>query len=424
MKVKRIEIKNFKGFEFKEIEFNPGFTVLIGKNGSGKSSILDALSFALGTYFLGVDGQTAPSLQQSHKRRSYVSPNSLEVQLPLKIHVDVTLNEMPISWWRETNKKNGGSTSYKSARELINMAKRNTKLVREGETVDLPLLAYYGTERLSSERHERKPYLKKSSRLDGYTGAFDPRSVKRKFLNWFKTIESTKLQQFQEEKEVDDALYEAFVQAINKMVPEWSKVHFNLKNDDMMGQLKNGTWMQFGMLSDGYQNIVRLVADIAFRAIKLNPHFGQDAVINTKGIVLIDELDMHLHPSWQKNVVLDLKNAFPNIQFITTTHSPFIVQSLESNEIVNLDSNKISDAPNKLSLEENSLFMGVEGAFSNQFLEKERLSIDFLTLLNEDKSEELLKKLNYLIDRVTDPVMKAKLQLEKLSKFGIDETSK
>ncbi len=80
-----------------------------------------------------------------------------------------------------------------------------------------------------------------------------------------------------------------------------------------------------------------MLADISYRAIRLNPHLEQDAAKKTKGIVLIDELDMHLHPKWQRRIVQDLQNAFPDMQFIATTHSPFILQSLESGQVIDLN---------------------------------------------------------------------------------------
>ncbi len=95
--------------------------------------------------------------------------------------------------------------------------------------------------------------------------------------------------------------------------------------------------MPFNYLSDGYRNMVAMLADISYRAIRLNPHLEQDAAKKTKGIVLIDELDMHLHPKWQRRIVQDLQNAFPDMQFIATTHSPFILQSLESGQVIDLN---------------------------------------------------------------------------------------
>ena len=95
--------------------------------------------------------------------------------------------------------------------------------------------------------------------------------------------------------------------------------------------------LPFGQLSDGQRTQLALVADLALRSVMLNPQFGGDAPTRTPGIVLIDELDLHLHPFWQRRVVQNLTSAFPALQFIATTHSPFIVQSLGPNQLIVLD---------------------------------------------------------------------------------------
>jgi len=204
------------------------------------------------------------------------------------------------------------------------------------------------------------------------------------------------------------------------MIPEWQNVHFNWQVNDMLGQLENGEWMPFEMLSDGYKNIVRLSADIAYRAIKLNPHLGENAVKETEGVVLIDEIDMHLHPNWQKTVISDLKRTFPKIQFIVTTHSPFIVQSLRADEIINLDENELSKDPEILSLEENALYMGVQDSKSDKFFRKGKIAEEYLDLLNTKNNDEaLLAKLDELLSEFgDDPVFIAKLKLERLAKLG------
>lgn len=91
--------------------------------------------------------------------------------------------------------------------------------------------------------------------------------------------------------------------------------------------------MPVAQLSDGVRNMMGLVADIAFRATKLNPHLGLEAARQTAGIVLIDEVDMHLHPSWQQTVLASLQEAFPNIQFIVTTHSPQVLSTVSREHI-------------------------------------------------------------------------------------------
>ena len=95
------------------------------------------------------------------------------------------------------------------------------------------------------------------------------------------------------------------------------------------------------MMSDGYRNMIGMIADIAYRCIKLNPHLGVNALKETNGLVLIDKLDLHLHPSWQKAIVKELTTSFPKIQFVATTHSPFIVQSLAKDQTINLEDQEL-----------------------------------------------------------------------------------
>jgi len=413
MNIQNISIQNFKGFSKKELQFNEQMTVLIGDNGSGKTTILEALSFVIGTFFHRIDGAQARTLKDFEKRKIIISPESYEIQLPFEICVKHSFQGEDYSWCRKSEKIKGGVT-YKDANKLINHAKHLSEQIREvGNTAELPIIAYYGIERLS-EKKQKKAYAKKSSRIDGYYSALYLRSIKRKFLEWFKTFEDEALKY-----NVDKELYSAFTNAIIEMVPQWKNIHYSWKNDDMLGQLDDGSWRPFHQMSDGYRNIIRIVADIAYRAIKLNPHLGINAIKQAKGVVLIDEIDMHLHPKWQKHIITDFKRTFPKIQFITTTHSPFIVQSLQSNEIINLNGNVTEENPKDLSIDENILFMGVNDLKSDFFTERENLAKEYLTLLKTGKTKETSEKLDALLEQVSDdPVLVAKLKIERISKQG------
>lgn len=435
MKINKIEIQNFKGFEDNTFVFNPKMTVLIGDNATGKTSILDALSFVLGTFFLGVDGVSSRSLQLSEKRKVITSPESFEIQLPFNINVEHSLLGENYHWYRDTNKKKGGATSYKNAKELINKAEELVVNVRSGEPVNLPLIAYYGTERLS-EKYEKLAYAKQSSRLDGYYQALDPSSFQQKFLEWFKTFEDSKLK-----FDKDDTLYKAFTTTITSIIPNWKNIHFSWEADDMLGQLENGEWIALSMLSDGYRNIVRLSADIAYRSIKLNPHLGINAVKETEGVVLIDEVDMHLHPKWQKTIIDDFKRTFPKIQFIVTTHSPFIVQSLNRDELINLDIHLSKDSyaqniegseavinlnvdnPYTKSIEDiTEIEMLVENVQRSQkFFKMQQLASDYFDLIEQgktSKSDVKTGRLKTQLDEIElefshDPVYVALMKAER-----------
>ena len=128
-------------------------------------------------------------------------------------------------------------------------------------------------------------------------------------------------------------------------------VKFSLKDELSQGQqvlyssrygeiaVKNqdDTIINFSALSDGYRNVIKVVTEIAARMCILNPYLGGDALKKTPGVVVIDELDLSLHPTWQRRIVPVLKELFPCVQFVCATHSPFIIQSLEPGELIALD---------------------------------------------------------------------------------------
>ena len=97
----------------------------------------------------------------------------------------------------------------------------------------------------------------------------------------------------------------------------------------------------FTKMSDGIRIAMAMVADIAHRMVTLNPQLGKGALSETNGIVLIDEIDMHLHPSWQKHIIADLCKIFPQVQFVFTTHSPIVLSNVKNDNIVALSSGKV-----------------------------------------------------------------------------------
>ncbi len=415
MRVNKIYIENFKGFEKEEFVFNDRFTVLIGDNGAGKSGILDAISIGIGTVLLKTgatfshNGKRSRPLFKNEMRKVSVSDDNIELS-NVVLAGEFTYNEETLPWRRE-QAANSQSLSVKHAKTLTELGVWISKNLKE--QINLPLIAYHSTARLAGQIHGKTAYEKTGSRLDGYYACLDPRSISDKFLSWFKTYEDSVLK-----FDKDKTLYNAFTEAVISVIPTWNEIKFHWGLDDIIGKQSDGMWLPLSDLSDGYRAIIGLVADLAYRAIKLNPHLGADAVKQTRGIVLIDEIDMHLHPKWQKKIVDELKHAFPNIQFIATTHSPFIVQSLRADEIINLDNETIDENPNTLSIEDNASLMGVKEGMSEEFTTKEQTATDYLKLLDSEPSDEVLAKLDELIASTTDPAFKAKLQMERLSKFG------
>ncbi len=329
MRIKRLGLFNFRKYADSIFQFHPHFTVIIGDNASGKTSILEALSIMLGTYHLRSNvGSSRTGIQKEEVRLEIYDKFdqvTIEAQSPSLIWAIGELHGIPLTWERNFGDRG------KNAKEIINAGIRDIALARKGEDVTLPVFQYYGTGRLW-DRHREVPIDKPESRLAGYRNCFDPKSDHHLFKKWFKQLEFSALQ-----KQKHIGALEAVRTAAMRCVPGAKNFYYDVSHDALMIVLEKEGHCLFDNLSDGYRNMVAMVADIAHRAARLNPHLEERAALESPGVVLIDEIDLHLHPKWQRRIVGDLQHAFPEIQFIVTTHSPFILQSLKPGEVIDLN---------------------------------------------------------------------------------------
>jgi predicted ATP-binding protein involved in virulence len=177
-------------------------------------------------------------------------------------------------------------------------------------------------------------------------------------------------------------------------------------------------------MSAGFKAMINIVAEIAYRCIELNGFLGENAVKQTPGIVMIDELDLYLHPHWQQHVLADLQEAFPKFQFIVTTHSPFIVQSVDINNIIVLDTSYIgSESPSNRGIEEiAAAAMGMEGMLrSEKYRKKQELADKYYKLVKEGKAgqkeieivRDELNELEQEADLLNDPAYSSFLKLNR-----------
>jgi predicted ATP-binding protein involved in virulence len=330
MRINKIHLKNFKGFDDKEFRFNPQFNVLIGDNGTGKTAILDALAVSVGSYLLGIEQAQARSILKEDIRRKDVG-DSLEPQLPVIVSSEGEIDDRKINWQRgKTNFK--GRTTIKEAKELIEIAKFHTQQVSDGKPVVLPVICYHGAGRLWKERRQTINTRPKASRLSGYLNSLKPVSSSKIFSEWFKRMEMAS-------KQKNTTRIEVVKNAIVNCIPGLEAVFFDVIEDTLvtvkMDADKRQT-LHYEFLSDGFKNLIGVVADIAYRCVTLNPHLNEHALAKSYGVVLIDEIDLLMHQKWQKRVVNDLRKTFPQIQFIVSTHSPFVVESLQTDEVLYL----------------------------------------------------------------------------------------
>ncbi|RKZ69606.1 MAG: AAA family ATPase [Candidatus Parabeggiatoa sp. nov. 3] len=423
MQINQIHLKNFKGFEDNTFQFNPQFNVLIGDNGTGKTAILDALAVSVSSYVLGIGQAQARGILKEEVRRQDFG-DSLEPQLPVIISTHGEIESQKIQWQR-VKKSLESRTTVKEAKQLIEIAKSHNQQVSQGKPVILPVISYHGTGRLWKERRQTLNTRPKASRMSGYFNSLEPVSNSKIFLEWFKTMEIAAIQ-----KKIETTRVEVVKEAIINCIPDLETVFFDVIEDTLASvkieQDKRYT-LHYDLLSDGFKNMIGMVADIAYRCVTLNPHLNEQALYKTNGIVLIDEIDLHLHPKWQKRIINDFKRTFPRIQFIVTTHSPFIVQSLQSDEVINLDKATDSDFFRKSIEEIAERDMGVPDVERSQrFKDMMTVAQRYYQLLEEGKKSEndakivLIKaELDELSKRYSDdPAYTAFLNMERLARLG------
>lgn len=411
-----IHIQNFKCIVDETFTFSSPFTVILGNNGLGKTSILEALTVCAGvfTHNAGNDQKYQRNIKRYEIRNETVN-DSLEPQYPCKVEIEGAYGQMGRVWelptWRAA--KVTSAEMVKNAQQMI----RNSSKV---EGAQLPLFAYYSTARLWAEMSDKLDYVQQGPRTEGYGYSLAAKSSSKYFREWYKTLDKNS-----DKKDESTVIrLKAFNEAITSCVEDWDDIYFDFERGDIMGVhvLPNGKAerIPYSLMSDGYRSMIGLVADLAFRCIKLNPHLGADAIKETEGLVMIDELDMHLHPTWQRHVVRDLMRCFPKLQFVATTHSPFIVQSLEPNQIINMNKEVVlNHNPKTSSLEMNAMYMGVESVNGIDFSEKEKAANKFYeTLMREGVTKE---EVHAALDEFEkyygdDPVLVARLKLSSIDR--------
>ena len=424
MRINELTIKNFKSFSEKTFEFNDRFNVIIGNNATGKTTILDALSVAIGSFLLGIDGADSKNIRPDEIRTiwKYASPLP---QVPVIVKATGDIEGKTYHWMRTLNSVNGRTTRsdakvLKGHAEIKHDIYRNSENQANNMIPTFPLLAYHGTGRLWAEHSEKIDYKANiEGVLAGYKDCLSPKSSSKAFLSWYKTY-------YNDAKNLgndhDLLLLIVFNSAITEIIPEWKNIGFSYKIEDLVGDYTNPDGSEelkpFSSLSDGFRNTIGLIADLAYRCIKLNPHLGEDILKETPGVVLIDEIDLHLHPKWQKRIVEDLKRTFPKVQFIATTHSPFVVQSLTADQLINLDNMTTEDAYH-LSIEEVAEnIMGMENVKRSQrFIKMENSASAYFTLLRNPSNQESIDQAKNLYDELklefeNDPAYLALLKAE------------
>ena len=363
MRLDRLTLHNYRCFDALTIGFHPRMTILVSPNGGGKTTILDAARVALWPFVKGFDlgSQTgkAATIQLADVRLARQGDFDMEPQIPSWIEAKGDWSEelSEVTWKQSRRRMKAGTntTGDDMTKVVTGHAAELQQAVRAGTPqVTLPLVTYLGTSRLwfegrfTSVAADTTLDSSEYSRTSGYLNCIAYASSFKAFTAWYgwvyrsyREAQAIALERQTTEVAETERHFSTVIQVIKSAVDAlvrdatgWHSLEYRASQQHqlVMYHAQHGI-MPVEMLSDGLRNAIAMVADIAFRAYKLNPHLGLHAATQTPGIALIDEVDMFLHPSWQQTIAGALTSAFPSIQFIVTTHSPQVLSTVRRENI-------------------------------------------------------------------------------------------
>lgn len=378
MKINNIRLRNYRCFEDITLSFHNNFNVIVGINGTGKTAILEALRIAIGSLFLSVDKYkdkiSNPTITQDDVRLK-----NLEQQFPVYINTQGEIDEFEVNnalfrtlTWERSLETKGGNTKHINAREMKKASSVMQSRIRDVDSMtNIPLVAYYSTERFKKEKKDVGVEAD-GSRLRGYYHALDPLTNIKFFLDLWNTETLSDLQ-----NGTRSLMIAAVAEAVKSCINNCEDVKFDIKQRELIMTMKDtNEKLPFHVLSDGVRSMFAMVMEIAFRCYLLNPHLEERAAKETSGVVLIDEIDLHLHPEWQKRVINDLRRTFPNIQFIVSTHAPLVIGSLNEGRIFNISDCQVFDFPLQYGRDANFILNEMGTAVKDEMLENYFLMIE------------------------------------------------
>lgn len=328
MKIKRLKIENFRGIIDETVDFDRSMTVFAGRNGGGKSTMLEAISIMLSRVSGRMSGNAGNLCGLSDRDITYGKP-----RCSLTLTLSSETDSIDLSLGRD---RDGNEFEDTAAADMCAARVRGVFSQVGNPTAELPVFAYYGADRNTSGFSAPRP-SEGMDRIGVYKNAFDAGTNFDDFAKWFAAVlaereavvaRAAQLPLKQGNKMRDEiAAQYGFISAIKTALREFSPTLEGFYVEDGKLFVKpRGIPAEY--LSQGEKSVAALISDIALRMSGANPQMRNP--LTTDAIIMIDEVDIHLHPDWQARIVKFLPKTFPKTQFIVSSHSPSVFSAVKS----------------------------------------------------------------------------------------------
>jgi len=392
--LRELRVENYRCFETLTLPLEEDTTVLFAENGGGKTALLTAIAMGLAVLQRSAPRSLRLDPRRDPRMQTLDNKGRREPAGPCKVAWTAAVGETETVEWSTTVQPASGRKT-----------EQHQPILEAIERVRVPgdrwpLFAWYGVDRLSRSRSRARKVERTRDRWEAYASSLDPSLDDAPLLQWLQDEmlgDVARRRQDEPERFLDKAVMDATARVTPGVVNAW----YDPVEQSPMVRFEDGHVTSWSELSDGYHVFIALVADIARRAVMLNEIDGAEAPARVEGVVLIDELDLHLHPRWQRVALPLLRAAFPRLQLVVTTHSPQVLSSAENRQVRRLFNGKI---------QEGQVF--VEGRDTNAIL-REYMHTD-------DRDEEGTRDLQALHEAIDqgDRAEAERLYNELLARWG------
>lgn len=436
MWIENVSVENYRLFEKKSFSFHPQFNLIVGENGSGKSSLINLLAICVSAWVDDICTPFRTELLKFNKadlRTTVINNNGeLRYEYAFRARIEAVSSGIP------TGDGTQGASKWVAPFEYIGEKGSVDSKTSEytGPTFhrlqmshidfNMPLFVFYQCSRLWNPKNIGNDLYKaieaRYQRLDGYAGWANAYTDDHDLMLWIQKLDIIAYQE--DSKPLGWRVLQAALQICYE---DFERLGFMAKEGQVVIFFRDGRRLPFNQLSDGQRTLFAMIGDIVRRAVLLNPQLGDRVLEETPGVVLIDELDLHLHPKWQRRIIEDLRRTFPKIQFIATTHSPFLIQSLRSGEELIMLDGQPTDQLGNMSLED--IARGIMGVarpeVSERYEEMKAVARNYLETLElaaqspEEKLEAFKQELaKSIAPYAGNPAFQAFLEMKRAAKLG------